>query len=282
MSRRDVEEGTGERPSFELLQRAEVLGVRVIAERLDHVLDAVADILRSRSRPAAYLCPTGVHGVMEAQKDSMFREILNGAALNLADGMPLVYASRLMGFHAAERAFGPAVMWAILQRTDGTGIRHFFYGGREGVAEALATRVQQAFPGVVVAGTYCPPFRSLTDEELERIAVLINASRADVVWVGLSTPKQERWIDRMRDRLDVKLLCSVGAAFDYHTGGLKDAPVWMKEAALEWLFRLWQEPRRLWRRYLEIVPTFLVLITLQITGLKRFPADEGRIAPRRS
>lgn len=256
------------------LPRAPVLGVEIVAAPLEHILGAVLEVLDQDSRDALYLCPTSVHGVIEAQKDSAFKRLLNNASFNVPDGMPLVRSAQWMGNRNAERAFGPDVMLSVLERTAGIGTKHFFYGGREGVADALASEMIRAFPGLQVAGTYCPPFRPLTTDEEHEVASLINNSGADVVWVGLSTPKQERWIGSMRERLDVKLLCSVGAAFDYHTGSIEGAPGWMKAASLEWLYRLVQEPRRLWRRYGEIVPTFLLLITLQFLGLKKFPVTD--------
>jgi N-acetylglucosaminyldiphosphoundecaprenol N-acetyl-beta-D-mannosaminyltransferase len=264
------------------LRRSNVLGVRFVAEPLDAAKGAVRDLLGRPEREAAYLCPTGVHGVIEARKDPAFRCILNRAEFNLADGMPVVHASRLMGYHGIERAFGPDIMWAVLTDSVSLGASHFFYGGREGVAKELARSVADRLPGIRVAGWYCPPFRPLTESEEVDVASVINESGADVVWVGLSTPKQERWIARMRDRLDVKLICSVGAAFDYHTGLIKPAPTWMKAAALEWLFRLIQEPRRLWRRYFDIIPRFLFLITLQVAGIRRFPDGEQSSSQRRS
>ncbi len=142
------------------------------------------------------------------------------------------------------------------------------------MAVQLARNLKEQIPSLEVAGVYCPPFRPLTEEEKADVADLINSTGADVVWVGLSTPKQERWITEMRGRLAVKLLCGVGAAFDYHTGSIREAPRWMKSASLEWLFRLIQEPKRLWGRYAEIVPVFLALIMLQLTRLRRFPLDE--------
>ncbi len=255
------------------LRRSVVLGVRVVSEPFEKVLASVVGVLESPVREAVYLCPTGVHGVIEAQKDPDFRRILNGAVFNVADGMPLVRVSQLQGYPKAERAFGPDVMWALLGRSVALGTSHFFYGGKEGVGETLAEISKEAFPGLRVAGTYCPPFRPLNPDEETEIVELINGSGADVVWVGLSTPKQERWVAAFRERLDVKLLCTVGAAFDYHTGSITVAPKWVKVVSLEWLFRLFQEPRRLWRRYFEIVPKFLFLILLQATGLRRYPVE---------
>lgn len=258
------------------LEESEVLGVRFVAEPFPTVLDAVLEELsKPRTGRAGYLCPTGVHGVIEARRDSRLRDILNQAMFNVPDGMPIVMASRALGHDRAERVFGPDVMWAVLRDSVSLGTRHFFYGGREGVADRLAERVTASFPGIAISGTYCPPFRPLTPEEEDAIVRRINDSRTDVVWVGLSTPKQEHWIASMRDRLDVRLMCSVGAAFDYHTGSIRSAPEWMKRSSLEWFYRLLQEPRRLWRRYLDIVPSFLVLIGLQLLGLKDFSSDEG-------
>lgn len=252
------------------LARSSVLGVRFVAEPFEGLRAAITSVLVRPERSGLYLCPSGAHGVIEAQKDTAFRSILNGAAFNVPDGMPIVMVSRALGYRKIQRAFGPDVMWTVLEDSVPLGVAHFFYGGREGVAEELKRNASAAFPGLRVAGTHCPPFRSLSEEEEVEVARMINESGADVVWVGLSTPKQERWIARMRDRLDVKLICSVGAAFDYHTGSIRPAPAWMKKAALEWLFRLLQEPRRLWRRYLEIVPKFIWLSTLQLLRLKRF------------
>jgi N-acetylglucosaminyldiphosphoundecaprenol N-acetyl-beta-D-mannosaminyltransferase len=258
------------------LPRARILGVDVVAARLNEVVGAVQRILTNEPDRCAILCPTGVHGLIAADEDPEFKALLNSAELTVADGMPLVFVSKMLGHHTAERAFGPEVMLAILERAAVYGAKHYFYGGREGVAEELRSSLCGRFPNLRVVGTFCPPFRSLSDEELDDMAALINRSGADVVWVGLSTPKQERWAARMRDRLDAKLICTVGAAFDYHTGSIREAPAWMKALALEWLFRLLQEPRRLWRRYFKIVPKFLVLISMQLvrggTQANRQPA----------
>ncbi|HSH75299.1 MAG TPA: WecB/TagA/CpsF family glycosyltransferase [Longimicrobiales bacterium] len=256
------------------LRRSRVLGVRFVAEPLDVVRRAVRRTLESDQRHAAYLCHTGAHGVVEANRDPRLRAILNKADFNVPDGKPIVLASRALGYEHSERAFGPDIMWAILEDSADLGLRHFFYGGKEGVADRLADHFTERIPGIMVSGTYCPAFRPLTVAEEEDVANAINAGVTDVVWVGLSTPKQERWIASMRHRLNVKLICSVGAAFDYHTGTIKPAPAWMQKAALEWLYRLVQEPGRLWRRYLEVVPRFLYLITLQLTGLRSFPEED--------
>jgi N-acetylglucosaminyldiphosphoundecaprenol N-acetyl-beta-D-mannosaminyltransferase len=172
------------------------------------------------------------------------------------------------------RVYGPDLMRHVCELSAGTGARHFMYGGAPGVPEELGRRLAEAFPGLDVVGAHSPPFRALSQTETSNIARLINASNADIVWVGLSTPKQERWIESVREQLHVKVMLSVGAAFDFHTGRVRQAPGWMQSRGLEWLYRLAQEPRRLWRRYAYNNPIFLGLAFLQITGLKQFPFDE--------
>jgi N-acetylglucosaminyldiphosphoundecaprenol N-acetyl-beta-D-mannosaminyltransferase len=161
-------------------------------------------------------------------------------------------------------------MATFFQQTAAQGFRHFFYGGAPGVAEELARRFCRRFPGTQIAGTYCPPFRPLTGEEEQSIAARIQDTRPDVVWVGLSTPKQERWMARFRSLVDVPVIIGVGAAFDFHTGRVRRAPAWLGEHGGEWLFRLAMEPRRLWRRYFLRGPEFLYHVGLELLGLRRF------------
>jgi N-acetylglucosaminyldiphosphoundecaprenol N-acetyl-beta-D-mannosaminyltransferase len=257
------------------LSHVNILGVRFVAGRSDDVRAAIRQLLACPARDGAYLCPTGAHGVIEARKDPAFRRILNGATFNLPDGLPIVLLSRALGLRESERMFGPDVMWAVLTDSVELDVRHFYYGGREGVAERLAETVARQIPGHRVAGCITPPFRPLSEAESAEVAARINESGADVVWEGLSTPKQERWTAAMRERLSVKLICSVGAAFDYHTHSIRRAPRWMQALALEWLYRLAQEPRRLAGRYAEIVPKFALLSALQLSGLKSFPIDDS-------
>ncbi len=253
------------RPPLADLRRCDVLGVRVVAEPLDAVTHSVLEALRRPARDALCLCPVDAHCVVEAGRDPALLGLLNDeATFTVPDGMPLVRMARWMGFPGAERARGAQVMWRVLEGTAGTGLGHFFYGGREGVADALAERVAAELPGVRMAGTFCPPFRAMTPEEEAALLARIHGAGTDVLWVGLSTPGQHRWAARMRSRLDVKLIGVVGAAFDYHTGGIRPAPAWMQAASLEWLYRLAQEPRRLGPRYLEVVPRFAALAGWQV------------------
>jgi len=248
--------------------RANILGIGVSALNMAIALEIIEGWIERRE--PHYVCVTGVHGVMESQRDGEVRQIHNRAGLVTPDGMPMVWLSRLQGFHHVERVYGPNLMLALCERSAAKGYRHFFYGGAEGVPEQLASVLQKRFPGLQVAGTFSPPFRSLTADEDDRIVQMINAAAPDIVWVGLSTPKQERWMAGHRERLTAPVLIGVGAAFDFLTGRKPQAPRWMQRAGLEWLFRLLTEPRRLWRRYLINNPLFVALVVLQALGVRRY------------
>jgi N-acetylglucosaminyldiphosphoundecaprenol N-acetyl-beta-D-mannosaminyltransferase len=248
--------------------RANVLGVGVSPLTMARALVIVDDWIESRQ--PHYVCVTTMHGVMESQRDEALRRIHNSAGLVTPDGMPLVWLSRLRGFPHVERVYGPDLMLALCRHSVARGHRHFFYGGDEDVADRLAANLQRRFPGLQIAGVYAPPFRPLTPEEDERIVCAINTSEPDVVWVGLGTPKQERWMAEHVGRLRAPALIGVGAAFDYHAGRKKQAPRWMRGSGLEWAFRLLTEPRRLWARYLVNGPIFLSLLLLQSLGIKQY------------
>jgi len=245
-----------------------VLGVRVDAVQIPEVVERVEEWI-ARREGCRYVAVTGMHGVMEAQHDGEFKTILNGAGLVVADGMPLVWIGRRHGFEMRRRVYGPELMETFCRETAKKRYRHFFYGGATEVGEELAARFAARFPGMVVAGTYSPPFRALTREEDDEVIEAIERAQADVVWVGLSTPKQERWMFEHRVRLSAPVLIGVGAAFDFHTGRVAQAPKWMREHGLEWLFRLGMEPRRLWRRYLVYGAEFVALGLLELLGLKK-------------
>jgi N-acetylglucosaminyldiphosphoundecaprenol N-acetyl-beta-D-mannosaminyltransferase len=218
-------------------------------------------------RESHYVCVTGVHGVMESQRDDSLRQIHNSAGLVTPDGMPLVWLLRLQGFRHIERVYGPDLMLALCESSVARGYRHFLYGGADGIPERLAVTLQRRYPGLQILGTYSPPFRPLTAEEDENVVRMINQTNPDIVWVGLSTPKQERWMADHVGRLTAPALIGVGAAFDFHAGLKRQAPRWMQRSGLEWLFRLLTEPRRLWRRYLVNNTMFVILVLFQ--GLRK-------------
>lgn len=220
------------------------------------------------------MCVRDVHGVIRCQQDEWLRHIHNNAGLVTPDGMPLVWLARMSGFRHAARVYGPDLMLAFCERSAGNGHRHFFYGGATGTPERLAEKLKSRFPGLTVVGTYSPPFRPLAPEEDDAIVRLMNLSSADVVWVGLSTPKQEIWMWEHVGKVKAPVLIGVGAAFDFHAGIKKQAPRWLQRSGLEWLFRLATEPKRLWRRYLWVVPSFLFLSSLQLMGLKKYSIDD--------
>ena len=251
--------------------RANVLGVGVSAINLDSAVAAVVRALEQRAK--GFVCVTGVHGVSEAQDDPGFRRILNEAFLNTPDGMPMVWVGRAQGFRDMRRVYGPDLMLRICELSRPRGFTHFFYGGAPGVAEQLKRELERRFPGLRIVGTYTPPFRPLNAEEEAALVRLVGQAKPDVFWVGLSTPKQEKFMAQYSPRLDATLFFGVGAAFDFHTGRVRQAPRWMQRSGLEWLFRLACEPRRLWKRYLKNNPLFVARLFCQFTGLRKYSLD---------
>ena len=263
------------RPPVAPQPRFDVLGVQVSAMSL---ADAVASIAHRAIRqrgdptlPASYVCVTGVHGVMESRHDPALRDIHNRAAMVTPDGMPLVWLGRLLGHRYMTRVYGPDLMLELCALSQAVGLRHFFYGGGDGTADLLSRRLAAHFPELDVVGTYTPPFRPLQPEERQAVIALIERSGADIVWVGLSTPKQERWMAEIAPALHAPVLIGVGAAFDFHAGLKPQAPRWMQRNGLEWLFRLASEPRRLWRRYLASVGVFPWLVAWQLIQGRMYP-----------
>lgn len=253
------------------IRRVNILGIAVSAINPRMAVEIIESWIDAGEHH--YVCVTGVHGVMESQKNERLRKIHNQAGMVTPDGMPLVWLSRLKGFPAVRRVYGPDLMLALCARSATTGYRHYFYGGAAGVPEQLASVLGETFPGIQIAGTFSPPFRPLSDEENENIIRDIDQSNADIVWVGLGTPKQERWMAEFVHHLRAPVLIGVGAAFDFLTGRKPQAPRWMQRAGLEWLFRLLSEPKRLWRRYLYNNPVFILRITAQMLGWKHYSIE---------
>jgi N-acetylglucosaminyldiphosphoundecaprenol N-acetyl-beta-D-mannosaminyltransferase len=249
-----------------------VLGIGVSAINMAEALQRSERLLRERGK--GYVCLTGVHGIMEAQRDDALRAILNRSFLCAPDGMPTVWVGRLQGHRNMCRVYGPDYMLEMCRMTARAGVRHFLYGGKAGVALQLKQHLELMVPAIDIVGTYTPPFRPLTPPEEAEMLAAVNQARPDIVWIGLSTPKQERFMAQYADRLDASLMVGVGAAFDIHAGLLIDAPCWVKRCGLQWLDRLIKEPRRLWRRYLRNNPRFLWDIGLQFSGLRKFDINE--------
>jgi N-acetylglucosaminyldiphosphoundecaprenol N-acetyl-beta-D-mannosaminyltransferase len=250
-------------------KRVNVLGVGISVLDLRTALDAIAGAVRDRRK--GYIAVTGVHGVMEAQDDAAFKNILNQAFLCTPDGMPMVWMGRLHGHREMRRVYGPDLMLEVCAWSETSGCKHFFYGGAAGVAELLGQKLKAKFPKLQIVGCYTPPFRPLNAAEENELQHQVRAAQPDILWVGLSTPKQEKFMSEFLPKLDVTLMIGVGAAFDFHAGRARQAPRWMQRSGLEWLFRLACEPRRLGKRYLKNNPLFALKITAQLSGLKKYP-----------
>lgn len=256
---------TGESGQFELPPPSfPVLGVRVHAVQIPEVVSQMQLWIQSNTR-GRYIAVTGMHGIAESRTDNELRGALDSADFVVPDGMPLVWLARWHGYSLKRRVYGPELMETFCRET-GPAYRHFFYGGAAGTADRLADSLHRRY-GIAVAGTYTPPFRPLTEEELQDVTSQIAEGSTDLLWVGLSTPKQEKWMYVHRDKLSVPVMLGVGAAFDINSGKTSQAPPWMRESGLEWMFRLLAEPRRLWRRYLVSIPAAVGLVFLEILGL---------------
>ena len=247
---------------------AEVLGVPLALadyERTMNWIDAIVDGGRRATLSAA-----AVHLVMVAQEDAATREAVTDVSLVVPDGQPLVWALKALGHDQATRVYGPDLMAKYCERSAQNGKRMYLYGGRnQGALVELALKLRRRYPGLKIVGGYSPPFRPLTDEERDWVVEDVNRSKADVVWVGTGQPKQEIWMREMRPLLDAPMLIGVGAAFDFHAGLVPQAPPWMQNLGLEWMFRLSKEPRRLWRRYARYNPRFVAGFARQYAASRR-------------
>ncbi len=268
----DAPQSTASRPAVNKFPlqvqapRLNLLGVGVSAldlqDAVSHIVEAVAQ------GKGGYVCVCGVHGVIECRDDDELREIHNRALLVTPDGMPLVWALRRAGHAAVGRVYGPDLMLMLLQKGQALGLRHYLYGTTPAVLTDLRKGLLRQAPDARIVGTTAPPFRTLTADERATVAKDIRESGADIVWVGLSTPKQERWMAQMAAELAPAILIGVGAAFDFHAGRKSQAPLFLQERGLEWAYRLATEPRRLWRRYARIVPRYLALRAACRLGLQ--------------
>lgn len=290
----------------EEIPRTNVLGVGVSALDMEQTVDTLLEARRRGNR--GYVCVTGVHGIIESQRDPGLKVIHNRSFLTVPDGMPTVWLGREQGFVHMSRVYGPDLMLALcaatsppdaieqetIHQADSTpnhlkpktagevrSFTHFLYGSTPEVLELLKANLERQFPGIQIVGSYSPPFRPLSEDEESELQRIVADCRPDYFWVGLSTPKQERFMASHTPEggqypLDCGIMFGVGAAFDIHAGLLKDAPEWVKNAGLQWFYRLCQEPKRLWRRYADIVPKFLWLTCLQLLGIRKYIIEDDR------
>lgn len=249
---------------------ANLLGVPISAVNMESAISVISRHLGSEAR--GYVCATGVHGILESLRNANVSDAFAGSIMNVPDGTPTVWIGRIQGFRTIDHVTGPALMREIFRRREFSEYSHYFYGGKPGVADELASTMLRQFPWVRIAGAYTPPFRELTSEEEHTVASQINACEPDIIWVGISTPRQELWMRRMLPLLSARLLLGVGAAFDFHTGHIRECPAWMKRSGLNWLHRLSQDPKRLWRRNVKNT-AFLWHIALQLAGVRRYSPE---------
>ena len=257
------------RPQLFDHSRIDVLGVRISPVSMAEASTAIERCVLEKRQ--TYVCVTGAHGIMESRRSELLRDIHNRAVLVVPDGMPLVWFAQWSGASSVERVYGPDLMRTVTAVSEIRGYRQFYYGGAEGVVDRLKEALLRRHPNLRIAGAMTPPFREITAQEDEAQVREINAARPDILWIGLSTPKQELWMAAHLGRIDAPVMIGVGAAFDFLAGTKRQAPCWMQRSGLEWLFRLLTEPRRLWRRYLYIVPgfAFLVIGRLALRGVRR-------------
>jgi N-acetylglucosaminyldiphosphoundecaprenol N-acetyl-beta-D-mannosaminyltransferase len=255
-------------PHADEIPTREVLGIPVAMTDYAQTMDVMDGLIARGER--GWICAVAVHAVTVAQSDPEMRRALIDSTLTVPDGMPLVWAANMLGENLDSRVYGPELMSRYSDRCAESEHRVWLYGGHDqGSLVQLALSMRRKHPGIKIVGGYSPPFRDLTEEEETALAAQINAHKPDVLWVGIGVPKQEKWMARMRERVDVPVMCAVGAAFDFHAGRISQAPNWMQDRGLEWTYRIAQEPRRLLPRYLYYNPRFLGAFSKQLIRERR-------------
>jgi len=239
-----------------------ILGVRVNPLEIPDVMSVMEQWIADKDKHH-YIVASGMHGIMEAQKNAQFQTVVETSDLFVPDGFSVVWLARRKGYLLKRRASGPDLMWSFCELAQEKGYSCFFYGDTDDTLSALTNRLNQELPNLKIAGCYSPPFRELTPEEDEEIIRIINDSNADVVWIGLGLPRQERWMYEHRDKLNVPVAVGVGAAFKFISGKVNRAPAWAGDHGIEWLWRFTQEPKRLWRRVIIDVPHFAFLLLME-------------------
>ncbi|TVQ66782.1 MAG: glycosyltransferase [Balneolaceae bacterium] len=243
-------------------ERVNILGVEVSRYNLDETMTRMSEAIRNRDKIQVAVTP--VNCILWAREDPGLMEIYNRSAITTADGVPLVWASRLLGEPIRGRVTGLDLLPEFSKISSDFGFTFFFLGAAEGVADQLSEKLKQSYPDLKIAGTYSPPYaEKFSEDENERIINRINESGADVLWVSLTAPKQDYWIAEHLEKLNISVAIGVGAAFDVVSGNISRAPKWMQHYGLEWFYRLLQEPKRLFSRYLIEAPKFIPLVIIQ-------------------
>jgi N-acetylglucosaminyldiphosphoundecaprenol N-acetyl-beta-D-mannosaminyltransferase len=256
------------------IRTRDILRIPIAITEYEQTMDVMDAMVERRER--GYVCAAPVHAVMVAQDDPEMYAALRRSTLTVPDGMPLVWAANLLGEQLLDRVYGPELMLRYNDRCAERGHRVWLYGGRDqGSLVQLALTLRRRHEGIRIVGGYSPPFRPLVAEEEDALVEQVNSARPDVLWVGIGVPKQEKWMARMRDRLEVPVMCGVGAAFDFHAGRISQAPRWMQERGLEWTYRIAQEPRRLLPRYLYFNPRFLASFSRQLLRERRLATAQA-------
>jgi N-acetylglucosaminyldiphosphoundecaprenol N-acetyl-beta-D-mannosaminyltransferase len=239
-----------------------ILGLNISPISLPDVLVIIEEWINLKS--SEYICVTPVHSIMDCYLNEKVRRAFNLSSLVTPDGMAVVWILKLLGHKEVGRVYGPDLMLELCKASMQTGYKHFFYGNTESVLSNLKKKLEEKYPGIQIAGSISPPFRELSDQEDEEICKQISASGADILWVGLGSPKQELWMYNHQGKIEVPVMIGVGAAFDFLSGNKPQAPRWIQRSGLEWFYRFLQEPRRLWKRYLLGYPRFVVLIFIEL------------------
>jgi len=247
-----------------------ILGSRVHMVEIPDVVRHMAHWIDTEADRCHHVVNSGMHGIMEAHRDPQFKKVLNAAELFAPDGILVTSIARLRGFPLERKNTGPELMWEFSKIAHEKGYRYFIYGDTDNTLQRLAGRLKEAFSGIEIVGLLSPPFRPLSRDEDQSIIHSINQAKPDVLWVGLGMPKQEWWIHQHRDQLDVPVVVGAGAALKFLSGSVQRAPAWMRNWGFEWLWRLLQEPGRVWRRVFVDAPRFVSLVVLELIGLKKY------------
>ncbi len=248
---------------FENLSSIKVLGTRVDAVEIRGIIQYTEDWI-NKNQHHNYIVVANVDTIVTSKFNTLMQEAVNESSLSIPDGFPLLLLERLYGHPLKKRAYGPDLMREFFKITEGKGYSHFFYGATEDTLDKLIKNIKALYPKTKIAGFYAPPFKPLTEEEDNKIIEMINKIVPDVLWVGIGCPKQELWMHNHSKKLNIPVMLGVGAAFDFLAGTKPQAPRWIRDNGFEWLFRLFIEPKRLWRRYLVGYPLFVYYVLIDL------------------